>query len=275
MDETAPHCQPHIQPHIQVDPALCDRDGLCIKECALSLLSFGPDGLPVSIPEAAERCIMCGHCIAVCPKAALTLAGLPPEVLPTVDKGLLAPPEAAEQLLRSRRSVRHFRRALVDREQLLQFIDTARYAPSGMNAQPVHWLVVEGRERMLELAGLTAKALRRLPYFLAFLEAWDRGEDVILRGAPNLVVAHARTTGFDHIVDGAIALTYFELAAHAHGVGTCWAGLLMLAAKDSAELQAALGLPEGHQVLGALMAGYPRHGFKRLPPRKAAKVRWL
>lgn len=261
--------------HIQIDPARCDKDGLCVAECPVGIIAFGEGGLPAVADEAASRCVMCGHCIAVCPQAALTLAGLPPEALPALEKKFTVTPEAAEQLLRSRRSVRRYKGRPVDREQLLQFIDTARYAPSGMNAQPVNWLVVEGRERMLELAGLTANALRRLPYFLGFLEAWERGEDVILRGAPNLVVAHAEAMGFDHTVDGAIALTYFELAAHAHGVGTCWAGLLMRAAMDSAELKAALRIPEGHRVLGALMAGYPKYGFKRLPPRKLAKVRWL
>ncbi len=263
------------QPHILVDPARCDRDGLCIAECPVAIIAFGPDGLPAGVTDAVERCIGCGHCIAVCPKDALTLAGQAPESLPALEKGLGVSPEAAEQLLRSRRSIRRYKKTPVDRALLLQCIDTARYAPSGMNAQPVHWLVVEGRERMLELAGLTAGALRRLPYFLRFLESWERGEDVILRGAPNLIVAHAERAGFDHTVDAAIALTYFELAAHARGVGTCWAGLFMRAANDSPELNQALGLPEGHRVLCALMAGMPKYGFQRLPPRKAARVRWL
>ncbi len=266
---------PHSNPHIMIDPARCDKDGLCIKECPVGIIAFGPDGLPAGVEDAATRCIMCGHCIAVCPKAALTLGGLAPSDLPALEKKFTVTPEAAEQLLRSRRSVRRYKSKPVDRQLLLQLIDTARYAPSGMNAQPVHWVLAEGAETMRELAGLTAKSLRRLPYFLGFLEAWDKGQDVILRGAPNLVVAHAEAAGFDHTVDGAIALTYFELAAHAHGVGTCWAGLLMLAAKDSPGLNAALGIPEGHRVLGALMAGYPKYGFRRLPPRKAAQVRWL
>ncbi|PKN07035.1 MAG: nitroreductase [Deltaproteobacteria bacterium HGW-Deltaproteobacteria-8] len=266
---------PQLKPHILIDPAHCDKDGLCVRECPAALISFGPDGLPVGAEDAATRCYMCGHCIAVCPKAALTLAGIDPSDLPAVQKKFSVAPEAAEQFLRSRRSVRRYKAHPLDHGLVTQFIDTARYAPSGMNAQPVNWVVVEGRESMLKLAGLTAKALRRLPYFLGFIEAWDKGEDTILRGAPNLIVAHAAATGFDHTVDGAIALTYFELAAHAHGVGTCWAGLLMLAAKDSPELCAALGIPEGHQVLGALMAGYPKHGFKRLPPRNEAKVRWI
>ncbi len=264
-----------ILPHIVIDPTRCDHDGLCIAECPVGIISFGPDGLPAGAQDAASRCIMCGHCIAVCPQAALSLAGLAPEELPALHKKFTVVPEATEQLLRSRRSVRRYHKKPVERELLLRCIDTARYAPSGMNAQPVRWVVVEGAERMRELAGLTAGALRRLPYFLGFLEAWDKGQDVILRGAPNLVVAHAETTGYDHTVDCAIALTYFELAAHGNGLGTCWAGLLMLAAKDSVELNAALGIPEGHRVLGALMAGYPKYGFNRLPPRKPAQVRWL
>lgn len=266
------------QPHILVDPQLCDRDGLCVAECPAGLISLGADGqggLPVGAEDAATRCFMCGHCIAVCPQGALSLAGIAPASLPTLQKRFAVAPEAAEQFLRSRRSVRRYKAHPVDRGLMTQLINTARYAPSGMNAQPVRWVVVEGADKMRELAGLTAVALRRLPYFLGFLEAWDKGVDVILRGAPNLVVAHAETGGFDHTVDCASALTYFELAAHAHKVGTCWAGLLMLAARESAELNAALGIPPGHRVLGALMAGYPKYGFRRLPPRKPAQVRWL
>lgn len=267
--------QPPQLPHIFIDPQLCDRDGLCVAECPVGLITLGPDGPPVGAADAAGRCLMCGHCIAVCPQGALTLAGIAPAELAALEKNFTVTPEAAEQLLRSRRSVRRYKGTPVKRELLLRCIDTARYAPSAMNAQPVHWIVAEGAEKMHELAGLTAGALRRLPYFLGFLDAWDRGLDVILRGAPNLVVAHAESAGFDHTVDCALALAYFELAAHANGLGTCWAGLLMMAAKDSAELRAALGLPAGQEVKGAVMAGYPKYGFQRLPPRKPAQVCWL
>lgn len=270
-----PSGKPHVQSHIQVDPARCDKDGLCIAECPVRLISFGPDGLPVGTPAAADYCILCGHCIAVCPKAALTLAGVSPEELPELQEALNIAPESAEQFLRSRRSVRHFRQKPVERGLLLRCIGTARYAPSGMNAQPVHWLLVEGAERLRSLALLMGEALRPLPYFQPFLGAWDKGQDVILRGAPNLVLAHAEAKGFDHTVNCTLALAYFELAAHAHGLGTCWAGLVTQAVRHSPEISAALGIPEGHKVLGALMAGYPKYGFQRLPPRKAAPVRWL
>lgn len=261
--------------HIDIDPKLCDHDGLCIGECPAGLLSPGPDGVPLVAADAAERCYFCGHCIAVCPTGALSLAGIAPGSLPQLRKGLILSPESAEQFLSSRRSVRRFKKKPVERDLIMRCIETARYAPSGMNAQPVRWAVVEGPEAVRRMAGFTAEALRRLPYFLGFLKAWEEGRDVILREAPNLVVAHADATGFDHTVDCAIALSHFELAAHGNGLGTCWAGLLMLAARESEPLNTALGIPLNHKIYGALMLGYPQYRFRRLPPRKEPQVRFL
>jgi len=72
----------------------------------------------------------------------------------------------------------------------------------------------------------------------------------------------------------AIALAQFELAAVARGIGTCWAGFLMRTAKVYPPLHAALGLPEGHSVCGALMLGMPKYRYPRIPQRDGAKVEW-
>ncbi len=50
-------------------------------------------------------------------------------------------------------------------------------------------------------------------------------------------------------VDALIALTHFDLAAPAFGIGTCWAGFLSMAAAAYEPLQEALALPAGPQVL--------------------------
>ncbi len=165
--------------HIEIDLSLCNKDGLCISECPAVLLSRGADRFPVVAADAAERCILCGHCVAVCPTGALMLAGKGAADLTPLDPALNIAPEAAEQFLRSRRSVRRFSNKPVEPELVRRCLDTARYAPSGMNAQPLSWIVAEGEKRMRGLAGLTADALPRLPYFQGFLEAWERGEDLI------------------------------------------------------------------------------------------------
>lgn len=64
---------------------------------------------------------------------------------------------------------------------------------------------------------------------------------MIFRGAPQLVVAVVPKS---HSLpeDGAIALTYLELAAHAHEVACCWAGFFTMAARNNAALQTELGV---------------------------------
>lgn len=261
--------------HIRIDLSLCNKDGLCISECPAFLLSRGEDRFPVVSAQAAERCIMCGHCVAVCPTGALRLAGKGAAELAPIDPALAISPEAAEQFMRSRRSVRRFSSKRVERELFRRVIDTARYAPSGVNTQPVNWIVVSDPDLLVALIDLTAKSLRRLPYFMPYLDAWSRGEDLILRSAPHLVVAHAPKGGMDNTTNCVIALSHFELAAHALGLGTCWAGLFTYAAGRSKGIASALCIPDGHKIYGALMLGRPKYGFKRLPERKRPPVRFL
>ena len=75
-------------------------------------------------------------------------------------------------------------------------------------------------------------------------------------------------------MDSTIALTFLDLAAPTVGLGACWAGFFMMAAAQSPRLQEALALPEGHACCGALMIGYPKYGYHRLPTRKEPAVSW-
>ena len=65
-----------------------------------------------------------------------------------------------------------------------------------------------------------------------------------------------------------IALTYLELAAPSIGLGCCWAGYFYAAATTFPPLQEALALPKNHQCFGAMMAGYPKFNYHRMPLRK-------
>jgi hypothetical protein len=48
----------------------------------------------------------------------------------------------------------------------------------------------------------------------------------------------------------------------------------MMAVSQSPELLKSLGLPEGHVCYGALMVGYPKNIYHRIPTRKEAQVIW-
>jgi nitroreductase/NAD-dependent dihydropyrimidine dehydrogenase PreA subunit len=263
---------------LHIDRTRCQRDGLCAAVCPMDLIITDDAGFPVLCKGGAELCIACGHCAAICPQSALVNEKLPGGAAPAIDPNLSVAPAALAQLLRSRRSIREFRSEPVPREAIEQALDAARWAPSAVNRQPVHWLVVQTPAEVRRLAGLVAEFLRQGARvgtrYAAILEQWDQGNDLILRGAPQLVVAHAPQDWAWSAVDCTIALTQIELALVNSGIGTCWAGFLSWAARDYAPLKQALGLPAGREVYGALMLGLPRYTYPHSPPRQPAQVEW-
>jgi nitroreductase len=142
------------------------------------------------------------------------------------------------------------------------------------------------RERTLEIGRVIADAFRNVtkagpqsaldPSMAEYITSnWDKGNDVIFRGAPQLAVTFVdKSSVFPE--DAAIALTYFELAAHANGVGCCWGGIATMAARASEAVRDAMKAREDELVVGAQMFGYPDIDCSRiLPPRKATDVSWL
>ena len=104
--------------------------------------------------------------------------------------------------------------------------------------------------------------------FPGVVRNWEKGLDKILHGAPHVAVAHAPEDGFNPAEDCSLAAAYLELAAYAHGVGACWAGFLMEVAEGCCAIREILGIPEGHGVYAALMLGYPKYRYKRIPKRR-------
>lgn len=264
----------------------CVKCGLCAELCVSKIIRLGEDGLP-SVPEKMEgMCILCGQCVSFCPQSCCYLSFESEADRGPLDASLMPSAEAAEVLLRSRRSVRRYKETPVGEATVRRIIETARYAPSASNSQPVRWVVTKTRKRTQEIAELVIEHFRaqvaadpetqRLSLVVA---AWDAGEDIIFRTAPQLAVAIIDRGYFENYFreDAAMALTYFELAAHANGVGCCWAGFFTLAARASAELARAVGAKESEVVAGGQMFGYPQGLVtpRILPPRKEAQIDWL
>jgi len=270
---------------IEVDQSLCQRDGICVATCPVQILSLeGQAGAPRLIEGGEDFCIRCGHCVAVCPHGALDHPYVPlAHCQPIADEDAFTAGQVA-RLLRTRRSIRRFKPEALGRAMLAELIDLARYAPSGHNRQPVRWLVVEQAGEVQRLSGMVADWMRHMiesgsPLAAALhmdfvVAAWEKGQDRICRSAPHLVVAHADREDRTAPAAATIALAYLELAAHARGLGACWAGYSHLAATFWAPVQQALELPEGHAPQGAMKLGRPRFGYHRVPPRREAEILW-
>jgi nitroreductase/NAD-dependent dihydropyrimidine dehydrogenase PreA subunit len=268
-----------------VDSKKCQRDGLCVAVCPGMLIEIiGEEGFPTPIAEAEALCINCGHCVSVCPQGALSLKTMSPKDCLPMRRELDLSPEQGEQFLRSRRSIRSYKKKPVPRDLLTRVIETARYAPTGSNTQPVRWLVIEDTQEVKRLTGLVADWQRTLLQegtddFLRIrleriVKAWDQGIDRICRDAPHLIVAHGLSTLPASQSSCTIALTYLELAAIALGLGTCWAGYFTTAANSFPPLLKALALPKDHLPYGAMMIGYPKYRYHRIPLRNQPKITW-
>lgn len=263
----------------------CTRCNLCSLACPARIIRAATATAPPEpVAGAAASCIDCGHCVAICPPAALVHRSMTPEQCPPLQRELLPTPEQAKHFLRSRRSIRNFRPEPVTREVLTRLIDIASHAPTGHNSQTVEWHVVDQGAEVNRLAGhvvdwmrytmetspkaATAMGLDRV------VAAWEKGVDRVCRSSPQLIIAHAGGKDRFAPLSVPIALSYLELCAPLHGVGTCWGGYFNLAARSWPALQQALPLPDGNLSYGVLLVGRPRYEYSRLPLRRAPRISW-
>jgi nitroreductase/NAD-dependent dihydropyrimidine dehydrogenase PreA subunit len=267
---------------ISFDRDKCTACGICSKICPVSVLMPGEEEIP-SIPEEYELfCNHCGHCMAVCPSNAITpnYQAYPPEDDAANTEQIS--PEVLTKYVQSRRSIRVFKDKLVEKEKIEGIFEAVRFSPSGMNAQPVKWIVVTDAAEVKKFADLTIDWVRMIeqmdidhplkPILPALISLADAGIDPICRCAPCLVYAYSENS-FGY-TDSIIALTTFDLMAPSFGLGTCWAGLLHVASTGYQPLRDALGIPEGYVPQYPMLLGYPKYKYRKIPGRKKPDIIW-
>ncbi len=271
---------------ITVNKEKCTQCNACVESCPISLFKNQEGKAYPEIPEANEkRCIYCGHCEAVCPTGALTL-------IPSIETGKesidivsnLNPTELGAYF-KSRRSIRKFKSRPVERKTIEQVMEIVRYAPTGTNRQMNQWTVVSNPEIIKQLADSTVEWMKQVvqsnPEMAArlgmrmIIAAHTRGFDVICHNAPQLIIAHTPASYGIGSKDAVIGTSHLELLLPSFGLGGCWAGYLMLALQQYPEAKKLIGLDDTSTVHAALMVGFPKYKYKRIPARKEANVNWL
>lgn len=251
---------------IYVDETRCVRCGSCVRLCPMGYLELG-DGTPR--PRARRRCIQCGHCEATCPTRALSLGLEGESFRPAAEN-------AVEELLLSRRSVRHFKEEAPPREVLQRALDLAEYAPSGKNRHEHRWTVLYGREETERVTQMALDFCARTGVAGELPKIRAAGTNLLTCDAPCVIIAWSPDGALNPVVDPAVALTLVEVLLNQAGLSTCWGGYLRQISDADPELRAYLGIPEGCRMRCALMAGYAKgERYPNLPPRPRAGVRWL
>ncbi len=272
---------------VLIDKEKCNKDGICVSECPERAIEMGEDGFPKASAVGEMQCINCGHCVAFCPTGAFGLLSMQPEACDPVPEGVSTSIPEVSALIRTRRSIRTYKKQTAPKEVLEQLIGLACYAPTAKNLEPVHWAVIHDPNEVQRFGKMVIdwmRAMRKGEITAIFpdrlldliIQDADAGGDWICRGAPHIVVAHGPN---DLPLPASptaciIALTTLELAAPVFDLGACWAGYFNAAINNYPPMLEALDIPGNHDCHGAMMLGYPVYTPKRIPLRKSARITW-
>ena len=262
-----------------VDETLCVQCGECAADCPVSIIDMDA-GLPRIPDHRQAHCLQCQHCLAVCPTAALSILGKDPA---RSDAVLPGAPDALENLIKSRRSVRRYLPQAVDQSVLDRLMDVVAHAPTGKNQRLVRLTLVDDPAVMEEIRVRAMEGIRKavtddsLPdgmgFFAKLLSAYDQGNDIIFRRAPHMILASAPRDAASPEADPFIALSHFELMAQSLGLGTVWCGFARWALQSVVpELGRRLGIPADHRSMYAMMFGHPAVRYARTVQRDASGV---
>ncbi|TAK22544.1 MAG: nitroreductase [Chloroflexota bacterium] len=134
--------------------------------------------------------------------------------------------------VRTMLAVRAYQDRPVPAEAIRRIVDAGRMTGSARNAQPWHFVVVENRDRLREIAALSGRAFV---------------------GDAAFAIAVAVVDNRFGVSDGSRAIQSMMLAAWSEGIGSNWAGF----AGMLDPVKAPLAIPAELSVLALVAFGYP------------------
>jgi len=137
--------------------------------------------------------------------------------------------------IRTRRSIRKYKKDAVPEAELEKILNAGRWAPSASNSQPCTFIVLRDdsvRESVAELLP-KGKFLAQAPLGIA-------------------VVSDRRLSSCA-VQDGSLATYSMLLAAHSLGLGACW----LAPSVNEEALKAMLGIPQEARLISVVSLGYP------------------
>lgn len=139
-----------------------------------------------------------------------------------------------------RRSVREFTDEDVDKNRLYSVLEAGRWAPSGLNNQPWHFILIDDQSQIKRLASLTKyrETMEMSQALIAVLldqeDSYDRTKDIQAAGA---------------------SCQNMLLACHSLGLGAVWNGEIL---NRREEAEKVLDTPENLELMAVLCIGHPK-----------------
>ncbi len=260
---------------VVIDEKKCIGCGLCAADCIAQ---------NIVIEEKAhvkQDCFQCGHCVAVCPKGAVSIPEYDMADVEEYDAdSFTLQPEAVLHSIKFRRSIRNYKPEAVPEDVLRMLAEAGRYTATAKNSQSNGFVFVQ--KEMAELKDrvwqfiddIAHKDIREvdkafLPY-LVFNQRRkkDAADDYLFRNAP--VVLYVVS---DSALDAGLAAQNMEMLGVSLGLGMLYNGYLARVSDANEELKQWLGIGD-RTIRACMLLGYPAVHYARTAPRKTADVIW-
>lgn len=163
----------------------------------------------------------------------------------------------------TRRSCRKYKSDMIPRPILEEILEAGTYAATGRGVQSPIIIAVTNKELRDRLSAMNAEIMgvQSDPFY----------------GAPVVLIVLADKNIRTHLYDGSLVMGNLMLAAHDHGIGSCWihrAREEFDSEKGKAILRE-LGIEGEYEGIGHCILGYPDEGgFRPAAPRKSNYIYW-
>lgn len=145
------------------------------------------------------------------------------------------------EIIKTRRSVRNYKKDKIKEDEILKILEAGRWAPSASNNQPWRFIVIDDEDQIKKIGNI-AKILT-INNFVA--------------SSPLIIVIYTERKHRWVDLDCGMCAENMMLEAHSLGISSCFIG-----AFRENKLKEILNLPKDFYIVGLITFGYPEGEIK-------------
>ncbi|MEW6182985.1 MAG: nitroreductase [Bacillota bacterium] len=178
----------------------------------------------------------------------------------------------------TRRSVRKYKLDQIPDQTIRELLETAVWAPNGMNRQPWVFAVVQDRDLLRRISekakGRMLDRVKNSPALGRYNNLMADPNFDVFYGAPTLVLIYGSTDAMTFKYDCSMVALTLMLAAWDRGIGSCWVGFAQYAC-DTPGIKMELDVPEEYELVAPIILGYPEHPPGKNGRKEPRIVSWV
>lgn len=180
------------------------------------------------------------------------------------------------RVIKSRRSHRKYKPEQIAKTELEAIMETAIYAPSGMNQQKWHFTVIQDIAILGKMVSMAKESLKKSGNEMMERRA-DSPDFNPFYNAPTLVIITADEKAPFTDLDCGAAAENIALAAESLNIGSCLIAMsgFVFESDRAEELKKELGIPEGYRHVISVALGYKDNENPPVPQKNRSVINYV